>query len=497
MQEQTAKKPQGAAFYRAFATIPRKNEKKAREWGNKSKGEFHKLLCRLGGGTETKMTQGIICEYNPMHRGHEYMIRELRRGGADTVVCVMSGNFVQRGDVAILEKYSRAEAAVRSGADLVFELPFPWSTASAGYFAGAGVFLLHSLGVRRIAFGSETASMELLRSAAEAAVVAEREAAEAAAAASDESPARARGRKKAAATKTAEITESDCTVAAYEVANNTAPARGLRYGDNDISRGYAADYYSKIAIRLGTDAARLSPNDILGIEYIRAAIELGLDSDVSFTAIRREGASFHDNDPTAKMPSATAMRAAIFRGEYPAGLTDPSVHMCTRAAEAGIAPASLDNISSAVLYRFRMGGKDLGKFAECGGGVSGRLVHAAMSAGDIPDMLSLAATKKYTTSRLRRAIIFAMCGVMPQDLKMQPAYTTLLASSERGRAYLAETRKTRTIPVMVRPADAAALERPAEVRQLTLSRAAEALYSLALPRPRAAEDFMRHSPFCM
>lgn len=439
------------------------------------------------------MTQGVICEYNPMHRGHEYMIGELRRGGADTVVCVMSGNFVQRGDVAILEKYSRAEAAVRSGADLVFELPFPWSSASAGYFARAGVSILHALGVGSIAFGSESASLPLLRRAAEAATNADIEAAGGV----PLSPAPAPAPAAEAPRAHTEINESDCVVAAYEVANYKAPARGLRYSDNDISRGYAAEYYAKIAKQLGEDVPRLSPNDILGIEYIRAAAELGLGDEMEFMTIRREGAGFYDDDPTAKMPSATAMRAAIFRGEYPAGLTDPSVHVCKRAAETGIAPASLDNISTAVLYRFRRGGKELGKWAECGGGVSGRLMHAAMSAGSIPEMLSLAATKKYTTSRLRRAIIFAMCGVLREDLNMLPAYTTLLASSERGRAYLGETRKTRTIPVLVRPADAMALEGAGEIRQLELSRAAEALYSLTLPRPRAAEDFMRHSPFCM
>ncbi len=432
------------------------------------------------------MTQGIICEYNPMHRGHEYMIGELRRGGADTVVCVMSGNFVQRGDAAILEKYSRAEAAVRSGADLVFELPFPWSSASAGYFARAGVSILHSLGVPSIAFGSETASLPLLRRAAEAAMRADIP--------SDKTSADDSISKDAPID---EITESDCTAAAYEDANFTPPDRGLCYSDNDISRGYAAEYYTKIAMQLGTDNTRLSPNDILGIEYIRAVTELGLEGEMDLTAIRREGAAFHDIDPTAKLPSATAMRAAIFRGEYPAGLTDPSVHVCTRAVAAGIAPASLDNISAAVLYRFRVGGKDLGRYAECGGGVSGRLMHAAMSASGTSEMLSLAATKKYTAARLRRAVLFAMCGVLGRDLKMLPAYTTLLASSERGRAYLAATRKTRTIPVMVRPADAMALKSAAEVRQLELSRAAEALYSLTMPHPRAAEDFMRHSPFCM
>ncbi len=110
---------------------------------------------------------GIICEYNPMHRGHEEMIKKLREREECTVVCLMSGNFVQRGEPAILDKYDRAAAAVRSGADLVLELPFPWSAGSARYFAEAGVFILNAVGVKSIAFGSESADAALLSGAAE------------------------------------------------------------------------------------------------------------------------------------------------------------------------------------------------------------------------------------------------------------------------------------------------------------------------------------------
>ena len=101
---------------------------------------------------------GIVCEYNPFHNGHAYHItRAMQELGADEgVVCVMSGDFVQRGEPAVYSKYARAEAACRCGADLVIELPLPWCLASAEGFARGAVGLLGSIGAQHLAFGSET-----------------------------------------------------------------------------------------------------------------------------------------------------------------------------------------------------------------------------------------------------------------------------------------------------------------------------------------------------
>lgn len=111
---------------------------------------------------------GVVCEYNPFHKGHEWMIEELRRQGAGAVVCVMSGPFVQRAEAACLPAHLRARAAVQSGADLVFRLPVPWACASAEKFAHGAVGLLAALGcVDTVAFGAETADTLLLQEVAE------------------------------------------------------------------------------------------------------------------------------------------------------------------------------------------------------------------------------------------------------------------------------------------------------------------------------------------
>ena len=111
---------------------------------------------------------GIICEYNPFHNGHLYHIRETRNNGATHIVAVMSGNFVQRGDTAIMDKIDRARLAVRSGADLVIELPVQYCLSSAENFAKGAVYLLNSLGaVDELSFGSECGDTELLAKALE------------------------------------------------------------------------------------------------------------------------------------------------------------------------------------------------------------------------------------------------------------------------------------------------------------------------------------------
>ena len=109
---------------------------------------------------------GIICEYDPFHNGHAYLLRQAR-ANSDVVVCVMGGNFTQRGSMAMADKYTRAEAALRGGADLVLELPYPFCSASAEYFASAGVDILSSIGAERICFGSERGDVQELMRVAE------------------------------------------------------------------------------------------------------------------------------------------------------------------------------------------------------------------------------------------------------------------------------------------------------------------------------------------
>ena len=108
---------------------------------------------------------GIICEVNPLHGGHQYLIESARKMGAERIVCVMSGNTVQRGEFAIADRYARAETLIRSGADLVLELPFPWSAGSAERFARGGLSILRHF-CDGVIFGSECGDADALAEAA-------------------------------------------------------------------------------------------------------------------------------------------------------------------------------------------------------------------------------------------------------------------------------------------------------------------------------------------
>ena len=173
---------------------------------------------------------GIICEYNPFHRGHEWQIDELRRLAGEeecAVVCAMSGDFVQRGDFAIERAHARAEAAVRGGADLVLELPLPWAISSAEGFARGGVSILAATGVvDTLAFGSECGNAAKLQRAAKALLRAE-----------------------------------------FPDALREELAKGL---------SFAAARESAARALIGEDAAVLrEPNDILGVEYCKALLQSG------------------------------------------------------------------------------------------------------------------------------------------------------------------------------------------------------------------------------
>ena len=172
-------------------------------------------------------TTAVICEYNPFHRGHEYQINAIKNSGS-YVVCIMSGGFVQRGGPALYDKYVRAEAAVRMGADLVVELPFPYCSSAAEFFAKGGVALADSLGlIDELCFGSESGDIVQLETAVS----------------NITSPRLAEEMKKARADK------------------------------NNKDKSFAVLRQEAYGALFG-DGFPLLPNDILGVEYIKALNEL-------------------------------------------------------------------------------------------------------------------------------------------------------------------------------------------------------------------------------
>lgn len=378
----------------------------------------------------------IVCEFDPLHNGHKYLLGRARELGADKVVCVMSGNSTQRGGFSLIDKYKRAEAAVKCGADLVLELPFPWSSASADYFATAAVSIASGF-CDTLLFGSECGNIEML-------------------------------------SRAAELCESEDFKEKYIKRNADGEGSASAY------LGLLEEY----------GISGLSSNDILGIAYIRAIKRLDLD--VTPVTVKREGADFKNTEITPDAyQSATAIRERIYADqsvdEY---IPKPMSEILKKEKEAGrITDVSL--MDSAILSFFCLSApEELDGIADAGGGIANRLVSAARESVSFEEMFSKARTKRYTDAKLRRAVLYCMTGTGTEDVRSMPEYTTLLAANNAGRELLAENRKSeRAIKVVTKPADAP------DVRQTRLSSKLDALYGLARESKQRADSFVKKNAY--
>lgn len=351
---------------------------------------------------------GIIAEYNPFHRGHAWQISTLReRLGADTaIVAAMSGNFVQRGDFALLRKHARAEMALSGGVDLVLELPAPWSSATAERFAQGGAALLADTGVvTHLAFGCECGRLEPLLSAARC-----------------------------------------LDSGQYEA--------GLRrFLDGGMT--FAAARQAAVRALAGNAAAGCldRPNNNLAVEYLRALAACA--PAIEPVALPRVGAD-HDSDGPGPYASASAVRRRALAGdEWRPMVPGPVAAILDREMAAGRAPVAMERCERAVLAVLR--GMDEEEFAPYDGGGEGlyHRFYAAVRAGSsLEDILDRAKTKRYPLARLRRLLLHSYLGLLPAGPGETPPYLRVLAANGRGRTLLREMRERARRPVLIRPADA-------------------------------------------
>lgn len=332
-------------------------------------------------------TVGIICEYNPLHLGHRKQIRRIReKSGEDTaVVCLMSGNYVQRGAPAIFHKSLRAKAAILAGADLVLELPVTVSLSSAEGFAAGGVAILDRL-CDKLCFGAENADAELLQRTAHALL----------------SP-------------------------AFPDALHGRLDEGLSF---PAARQKALE-------DMGCDSSLLdAPNNILAVEYCKA-IESQSASIVPMPVFR-EG-SYHDSAIDPENPSATALRRQIESGgAWLSGIPDPAKPVFERAAVHTLAAGQ-----RAVLARLRsMTEAEFEALPFGSEGLWRKLMHAVKQE-DSPDAIAAAVkSKRYTRSRIDRMILCAFLGITAQELSSPAPYVRVLALNSRGGAVLRPHRNT-------------------------------------------------------
>ncbi len=324
---------------------------------------------------------GIICEYNPLHTGHKKQLTLVREAfGTDSgIVCLMSGNFVQRGAPAIFDKSIRAEAAIRSGADLVLELPIPYALSSAEGFAFGGVSVLSSF-CDHLCFGAETPDKDAL-------------------------------------VKIAEALRSPAFPDALRV-----------YLDEGLSFPVARQ---KALTTMGLDAALLeTPNNILAVEYCKAI--LAQNSQMVPFPICRKG-SYHSITPDAENPSATFLRQQLLSGKA-------WEHFVPEETKDLFATAPLHSINAgerAILGKLRT--MSDAEFEALPGGSEGlwrKCMHAARQCATLEEIATYVKSKRYTRTRIDRMLLCAFLGVTEEMLHTPAPYVRVLALNDRGREIL-------------------------------------------------------------
>jgi len=369
---------------------------------------------------------GIVAEFNPLHKGHEYLIKKAKEQGS-VVVC-LSGNFVQRGDTAIAEKGIRTEAALKCGADLVIELPVLWSMSTAQNFCLGAVSALKFAGCNRILFGSETGDIEKL-------------------------------------SNTAEILSSE---------------EFSSYLETELKNGVTFAAARQIAAeKCGADTDILKgANNNLGIEYIFAAKKQGYNID--FATLQRIGAD-HDSLEEARFVSATLLRQKLLNGDY---------EFCRKYMPDGIPDlftkeniSAIQRIDRAIIAILRTKTIDeLKKLPDISEGVENKLFSAIRVARSTEELYNNIKVKRYTLARVRRLVLSAFLGFENSYFLKPVPYIRVLGLGSSGKELLKNIAKESPVPVITRTADVNRLDSECKKIFETECRATD-LFGLSLENP--------------
>lgn len=393
---------------------------------------------------------GIVSEYNPFHYGHEYHIKKTRQlmGGECEIVCVMSGDFVQRGEPAVYSKFARAEAAVRCGADLVLELPLPWSLLSAEGFARGAVSILDALGVvTHLSFGSECGETKPLE-------------------------------------QLAELLLDPLFGAAIK--DELAANEGI---------SFAAARQRAVEKKVGELAAQLEmPNNILAVEYIKSIYDL--DSNIKPLTVSRFGAA-HDAVGDTGPRSAAELRTKLAHGLDISGFIPPEASAVYEVERSlGRGPIFAESLEQAIMSRLRLLDADgFSAIPDAGEGLSNRLARAVREESGLDAIAAAAKSKRYALSRIRRMMMCAALGITDELARTAPPYARVLAANSAGCSIIKAANEAGRIPVLTKPAAVRELD-DAALRIFELGAAAHDMYVLGCPAKeerRGAGDW-RTSP---
>lgn len=325
------------------------------------------------------LTAAVIAEFNPFHNGHRYLLDQARALGAERIVVIMSGNFTQRGEPAIYDKWTRTRAALHGGADLVIELPLPFAVAGAQRFARGGAAAAAAMGVDRLVFGSECGDVEQLRTAAEA------------------------------------------------VTDGRVEELLRRRMQDGVT--FASARMQAVEELYGKGVAQLlrEPNNALAVEYLLALRNTGITP----CTIGRVGAAHDAECPSGKYASASFLRERIRSGSGIEGFVpDPEDY-------SGAPVCMPDALEAPLLSRLRaMDEEDFAALPDCSEGIERRLYAAARRARTLDELYALAKTKRYTLARIRRLALCAYLSVTEEMAAAPLPYVRPLGCTPEGRELL-------------------------------------------------------------
>lgn len=362
---------------------------------------------------------GIVAEYNPFHNGHEYHLKRTKEiSGADYVVLCMSGDFVQRGIPAISDKYSRAEAALRGGADVVIELPVVFSTASAEYFANGAVSLLDRLGCDLISFGSETGNIDQLRIVAEVYSKAERD---------------------------------HFNEISFLISEGNSYVKAL----NEVCRTYYA-----------IDEQNLDPasNDKLGIAYLRTIEALG--SSMGAVAVKREGSDYLDDG--AESDSAMAIRSTLRASSDPWTIKDKIPEYSYNALfenKFRSCPVYANDFSDMLYMKLRSISEssnnmdEFMQYLDVSQNIAGKIIKNLNSFSAFDRFAYSILSSEYTISRMNRSLLHILLDIKAADVNslnkdtLSP-YARVIGFRRDSSELLSELKKRSKTAIITKMADA-------------------------------------------
>ena len=335
---------------------------------------------------------GIIAEFNPFHNGHKYLL-DFAKENSDLVVCVISSNFVQRGEPSIISKFKRAETAVCCGADVCLELPTPWSMSTAQNFAFGAVSQLVKLKVNTLFFGSESGDLQSLLKIADA------------------------------------LNSKEFNHIIKSNLNNNVTYASLRQNTLYQLIGETANLLD-------------GPNDTLAVEYISASKKFNIN--MEFIPVKRQGAKHNDFQEIAEFSSSTLIRKAINDNhidEIKKFVPNEAFKIITNSNFANIERLNLAIMAKLKTMRYN----DFLNLPDISEGIENRLYSAIKSSVDYNDLCQKVKTKRYTLARIRRLILSAFLGVDNSYFLKNVPYTRVLATNDKGLTYISKIKSEQII----------------------------------------------------